>query len=84
MCCIERHLQTFFSLHSNTDCISPGYFLCKNEKCIAAAYHCDGTDDCGDGSDELGCSKILLFIPAYISDQPCWCVHVCMSVCVNE
>ena len=39
------------------DCSPPRYLMCTNEQCIAAAHHCDGTDDCGDGSDELGCSK---------------------------
>uniref|UniRef100_A0A4W4FFU2 EGF-like domain-containing protein n=1 Tax=Electrophorus electricus TaxID=8005 RepID=A0A4W4FFU2_ELEEL len=31
-------------------------FQCRNRKCLAPAYVCDGDDDCGDASDEEKCS----------------------------
>ena len=30
-------------------------FKCMNSNCIPKAWVCDGTNDCGDMSDESGC-----------------------------
>ena len=30
-------------------------FKCLNEQCIPFWWKCDGTEDCGDASDELEC-----------------------------
>ncbi|KII65641.1 Low-density lipoprotein receptor-related protein 5 [Thelohanellus kitauei] len=30
-------------------------FPCKNSKCLINNVQCNGVDDCGDGSDEIGC-----------------------------
>ncbi|CAF3578250.1 unnamed protein product [Rotaria socialis] len=36
-----------------------GTFLCKNLNCVYETWVCDGTDDCGDHSDEVNCPSRL-------------------------
>ena len=34
----------------------PGYLQCSNNKCVLESARCNGVDDCGDFTDESGCS----------------------------
>lgn len=34
-----------------------GFFQCKRGGCIEERATCDGTDDCGDGTDEVNCGQ---------------------------
>ena len=46
-------------------------FACRDGTCIDNSRKCDGTPDCGDGSDEFDCGiilvKELVFIQTYYS-----------------
>lgn len=33
-------------------------FRCTNALCIPGAFHCDGYQDCSDGSDEVNCTVV--------------------------
>lgn len=39
-------------------------FMCNNKKCVPYWWKCDSVDDCGDDSDEVGCSVDTSLDPA--------------------
>ncbi|XP_069470237.1 suppressor of tumorigenicity 14 protein [Ambystoma mexicanum] len=47
-------LAEYLSYEPNNPC--PEQFTCKSGRCIKKDLQCDGWNDCGDFSDELGCN----------------------------
>ena len=41
-----------------SSCAANEYQCQAGDQCVPVSYHCDGEVDCGDGSDERGCSKL--------------------------
>ncbi|KII68311.1 Prolow-density lipoprotein receptor-related protein 1 [Thelohanellus kitauei] len=48
-------------------------FKCENRKCLRNSVKCNGVDDCGDRSDEIGCERIC-----HISE------HLCEGECISK
>lgn len=45
---------------ATNECAEVRTFRCENGACVPYTLKCDRHDDCGDGSDEVGCSKLDL------------------------
>ncbi|GFY59741.1 uncharacterized protein TNIN_62451, partial [Trichonephila inaurata madagascariensis] len=43
---------------SGFDCESSASFRCANDYCIHQRFDCDGINNCGDFTDEIGCDKM--------------------------
>lgn len=67
--CISMHIIA----HLGKTC-GPQHFQCNNNRCIDLKWKCDGDNDCGDSSDEIGCCK-------YYS-VPLFCTKLIPEICV--
>lgn len=72
----EHNCTTIGSTDTNhkTDNIMPTchdwMFQCSNDKCVPHWWKCDGINDCGDNSDEIGCSVTTNITDIPIVEEP--------------
>ena len=46
---------------------SSSQFKCNNGNCVPSSYKCDRANDCGDNSDEFGCSKDHVMVKVFFT-----------------
>ncbi|GFR02880.1 uncharacterized protein TNCT_728171 [Trichonephila clavata] len=56
--CLLEIYTWYLKPRSGFDCESSASFRCANDYCIHQRFDCDGINNCGDFTDEIGCDKI--------------------------
>lgn len=56
--CTSTTVPTPFMPIMPTNSCNDWMFMCNNKKCVPYWWKCDSVDDCGDDSDEIGCSSV--------------------------
>ncbi|CAG9765567.1 unnamed protein product [Ceutorhynchus assimilis] len=62
---IPKPTNEFLPDKTNRTC-QDWMFKCQNDRCIPFWWKCDGVDDCGDFSDEGGCTKTNPYYPPLV------------------
>ncbi|XP_061621199.1 low-density lipoprotein receptor-related protein 3 isoform X1 [Phyllopteryx taeniolatus] len=55
--------MSYIKGHLGQSSCQPDEFLCGNGKCVPHSWKCNGQDECGDATDERGCSPPLTEAP---------------------
>ena len=53
---------------------SSSQFKCNNGNCVPSSYKCDRYNDCGDNSDEFGCSKDHVMVKVFFTSYGSSCI----------
>ncbi|CAL4175999.1 unnamed protein product, partial [Meganyctiphanes norvegica] len=66
-----------FGQNINGSCEEQGCFICGDGQCYPPEFKCDHLNDCGDGSDEVGCPRPM---PGSCPKDYEWVVRSCYRV----
>lgn len=63
---MEDHLTVFLGIVIVSEC-PVGMFRCNDGLCLDSKRRCDGRQHCKDGSDEINCRTVVIFLYLFFS-----------------
>lgn len=59
----------FFFFYPTEPTCAPGEWQCGSGRCVPGTFRCDGENDCGDYSDETGCTNVTCSSTQFLCDN---------------